>query len=147
MGPAKRGGIGLPVRHGRLLELGAGSGHMGGMSQQAPSRYAFQHERKGRLSPLVLLDQGRPVAASSRVPTDEVAQWMRRYDIPFTGLLRTGWTPTGDQWVAICRKWFPDIDVEQCGVQDAKGSKGVDEGDIDQKVPGPPDDTPGGGQG
>lgn len=92
---------------------------MGGMSQQAPSRYALHHERKGRLSRLVLLDRGRPVAVSSRVPTDEVAQWMRRYDIPFTGLLRTGWKPTGDQWVAVCRKWFPEIGMEQSGAWDA----------------------------
>ena len=119
---------------------------MGGMSQQAPSRYALHHERKGRLSRLVLLDGGRPAAASSRVPTDEVAQWMRRYDIPFTGLLRTGWKPTGDQWVAICRKWFPDIDVEAFGVQDPKPCVGVDEGDCLQ-LPGLRDEISGGDAG
>ena len=101
---------------------------MGGMSQQPPSRYALLHERKGRLSRLVLLDQGKPVAASSRVPTDVVAQWMRRYDIPFTGLLRTGWKPTGDQWVAICRKWFPDLEPDSPGLGNETGDRDADEG-------------------
>jgi hypothetical protein len=113
---------------GSLLELGAVLDHMGGMSQQAPSRYALHHERRGRLSRLVLLDRGRPIAASSRVPTDEVAQWMRRYDIPFSGLLRTGWKPTGDQWVAICRKWFPDIGVEPSSAWNAAPGDGSGEG-------------------
>jgi hypothetical protein len=111
------------------------------MSKEAPSRYTLLHERKGRLSRLVLLDRERPVAASSRLPTEEVAQWMRRYDIPFTGLLRTGWNPTGDQWAAICRKWFPEVDGEGLGIMDAVGHR--DASGADSRAPAPRENAPG----
>jgi hypothetical protein len=63
---------------------------------------------------LILLRDGAPVAASQPVRTAALAEWMRRYEIPFTGLVRTGWTPTNDQWPAVLMKWFPDqVDPER----------------------------------
>lgn len=61
------------------------------------------------MSRLILLRDGAPLAASQPVATRDLASWMRRYDIPFTGLVRTGWAPTEDHWPAIIRKWFPDL--------------------------------------
>jgi hypothetical protein len=77
----------------------------------APRGYALHHERRGGLSRLILLRDGTPLAASQPVTTRELAAWMRRYDVPFTGLVRTGWAPADDQWPAILRKWFPDLEV------------------------------------
>jgi hypothetical protein len=71
--------------------------------------YALHHERRKGVSRLVLLRDGAPLAASQPVATRELAAWMRRYDIPFTGLIRTGWAPTDEQWPAILRKWFPNL--------------------------------------
>jgi hypothetical protein len=71
--------------------------------------YSLHHARKRGMSRLILLRGGAPVAASKPVRTDDLVEWMRRYSIPFTGLVRTGWVPAGDQWTAILLKWFPDL--------------------------------------
>jgi hypothetical protein len=86
-----------------------------GQPDEHPSRasdlpYRLVHEHKRGTSRLILLRGTAPVAASQPVRTEELEQWMRRYEVPFTGLLRTGWTPHADQWTAILRRWFPDLD-------------------------------------
>jgi hypothetical protein len=74
-----------------------------------PCGYALHHERRRGLSRLILLRDGVPLGASQTVSTRELAAWMRRYDVPFTGLVRTGWAPGQEQWPAILKKWFPDL--------------------------------------
>jgi hypothetical protein len=64
------------------------------------------------MSRLILMRGNVPVAVSQRVPTQDLAAWMRRYEVPFSGLIRTGWAPGDDQWTAIFRKWFPDFDPD-----------------------------------
>jgi hypothetical protein len=77
-------------------------------SSRRCSGFSLHHRRRRGVSRLVLLRDGVPVASSQPVATAALGAWMRRYDIPFTGLVRTGWVPTEDQWPAILLKWFPD---------------------------------------
>jgi hypothetical protein len=82
---------------------------VGCQSKRCVLAYRLHHERKGRTSRLILMRGRTPLAASQPVTTDYLVEWMQRYEVPFTGLVRTGWMPTEDQWVAILRKWFPDF--------------------------------------